>query len=71
MLEVKDQKDDDGALGILDVDFSVHTGFQLSTLTGPLCSEPVQGVCYIVQGVEIHQERSDSIDGKWNKTCKI
>ncbi|KAI9274374.1 P-loop containing nucleoside triphosphate hydrolase protein [Phascolomyces articulosus] len=62
VLEVKDQKDSEEALNILDVDFPIHTGFQLSTLTGPLCAEPVQGVCYIVQGVEIHQDESESID---------
>ena len=64
VLEVKDKKDNEEALSILDVDFPIHTGFQLSTLTGPLCAEPMQGVCYIVQGVEIHQEESYSIDGK-------
>ncbi|KAI8141466.1 P-loop containing nucleoside triphosphate hydrolase protein [Fennellomyces sp. T-0311] len=62
VLEVQQQKDSEDALGILDVDFPVHTGFQLSTLAGPLCAEPVQGVCYIVYGVDIHQEESDAAD---------
>ncbi|KAI9497888.1 P-loop containing nucleoside triphosphate hydrolase protein [Zychaea mexicana] len=62
VLEVQQQNDSEEALGILDVDFPVHTGFQLSTLAGPLCAEPVQGVCYIVHGLEIHQEESDSAD---------
>ncbi|KAI9005840.1 P-loop containing nucleoside triphosphate hydrolase protein [Phycomyces nitens] len=45
----------DAALSILDVDFHIHTGFQLSTLTGPLCAEPVTGVCYIVQDVVVNK----------------
>lgn len=67
VLEVADeQRNENEALGILDVDFHIHTGFQLSTLAGPLCAEPVQGVCYIVQGVEIRKEETDAQkkDGK-------
>lgn len=61
---------DTSALSILDVDFHIHTGFQLSTLTGPLCSEPVTGVCYIVEGVEVHPEElvaanGEAVDGKY------
>lgn len=52
VLEVSYEK---GSLGLLDLDFHIHTGFQLSTLAGPLCAEPVQGVCYIVENVEVHE----------------
>ena len=66
MLEVAaEQQNDSTSLGILDVDFPIHTGFQLSTLTGPLCAEPVQGVCYIVQGVDFHREETEGADGKY------
>ncbi|KAI8342188.1 hypothetical protein EDC96DRAFT_522340 [Choanephora cucurbitarum] len=51
-----DKSEDGNSLSILDVDFHIHTGFQLTTLTGPLCAEPMTGVCYIVQGVEFHTE---------------
>lgn len=65
VLEVAaEQQNDSTSLGILDVDFPIHTGFQLSTLTGPLCAEPVQGVCYIVQGVDFHREETEGADGK-------
>ncbi|KAI7883936.1 P-loop containing nucleoside triphosphate hydrolase protein [Lichtheimia hyalospora FSU 10163] len=63
VLEVAaEQQNDSTSLGILDVDFPIHTGFQLSTLTGPLCAEPVQGVCYIVQGVDFHREETEGAD---------
>ncbi|KAI8366598.1 P-loop containing nucleoside triphosphate hydrolase protein [Blakeslea trispora] len=52
------------SLSILDVDFHIHTGFQLTTLTGPLCAEPMTGVCYIVQGVEFHTEELTSMNGE-------
>ncbi|KAI9246612.1 P-loop containing nucleoside triphosphate hydrolase protein [Sporodiniella umbellata] len=52
--EVIKVEEDERVLSLLDVDFHIHTGFQLSTLTGPLCAEPMTGVCYIVQAVDIH-----------------
>ncbi|RCH99765.1 Cytoplasmic GTPase/eEF2-like protein (ribosomal bioproteinsis), partial [Rhizopus stolonifer] len=62
--EVIKVDDDNDALSILDVDFHIHTGFQLTTLTGPLCAEPMTGVCYIVQGVEFHPEELVSSNGE-------
>ncbi|KAG1565466.1 hypothetical protein G6F50_010047 [Rhizopus delemar] len=62
--EVIKVEENEKALSILDVDFHIHTGFQLSTLTGPLCAEPVTGVCYIVQAVDIHPDDSANGDGE-------
>ena len=39
-----------------DFDYSVMSGFQLATLTGPLCDEPLMGVCFIVEKWEILTE---------------
>ncbi|XP_060579204.1 elongation factor-like GTPase 1 [Ruditapes philippinarum] len=36
-----------------DYDYSVVSGFQLATLTGPLCDEPMRGVCFIMEKWEI------------------
>ncbi|KAL4228082.1 Elongation factor-like GTPase 1 [Mactra antiquata] len=38
---------------VRDYDYSVVAGFQLATLTGPLCDEPMRGVCFIVEKWEI------------------
>ena len=38
---------------VRDCDYSVIWGFQLATLTGPLCDEPLRGVCFIVEKWEI------------------
>jgi ribosome assembly protein 1 len=59
-----EQLDTIKALSILDVDFHIHTGFQLSTLTGPLCAEPMTGVCYIVQNVTINQQAMIGANGE-------
>lgn len=32
-----------------DYDSSVVNGFQLATLAGPMCEEPIKGVCFIVE----------------------
>ena len=38
---------------VRDCDYIVIWGFQLATLTGPLCDEPLRGVCFIVEKWEI------------------
>ncbi|GBE84885.1 Ribosome assembly protein [Sparassis crispa] len=37
-------------------DNSLEAGFQLATFQGPLCAEPVQGLAYFVESVEIDRE---------------
>ena len=41
---------------IRDFDNHIETGFQLATFQGPLCAEPVQGMAYFVQKVEVVKE---------------
>lgn len=38
-----------------DVDFTgyVETGFQLATFQGPLCAEPVEGMAYFLESIDI------------------
>ena len=40
---------------------SINTGFQVATVAGPLCAEPVVGVAYFV--TEIHIDKTHSMDG--------
>ncbi|KAL0573469.1 Cytoplasmic GTPase/eEF2-like protein (ribosomal biogenesis) [Marasmius crinis-equi] len=51
------ETDGDGDKGASDFDGHIETGFQLATFQGPLCAEPVEGLAYFVEGVEIDQER--------------
>ncbi|GLB38509.1 putative elongation factor G C-terminus [Lyophyllum shimeji] len=41
---------------VRDFDNHIETGFQLATFQGPLCAEPVEGMAYFVESVEIDRE---------------
>lgn len=36
-----------------DFDGHLETGFQLATAQGPLCAEPVEGLAYFIESLEI------------------
>lgn len=40
---------DHSAPSVRDCDSSVVNGFQLATLAGPVCDEPMMGVCFVVE----------------------
>ncbi|KAJ1909690.1 Cytoplasmic GTPase/eEF2-like protein (ribosomal biogenesis) [Tieghemiomyces parasiticus] len=73
-LEVQDNDDTDRAgsdtlqrstladLRIRDLEEAIATGFQLATLNGPLCAEPVVGMCYIVEDCRLLTDRGDGPD---------
>ncbi|KAJ7505490.1 P-loop containing nucleoside triphosphate hydrolase protein [Mycena galericulata] len=52
----KDKPVEDAENNVYDFDNNVETGFQLATFQGPLCAEPVEGMAYFVQSVEINRE---------------
>jgi ribosome assembly protein 1 len=39
-----------------EYDTSVVSGFQLATLSGPICEEPLMGVCFVLEGWEMETE---------------
>ncbi|KAH6912905.1 translation elongation factor 2 [Coprinopsis sp. MPI-PUGE-AT-0042] len=41
---------------IRDFDNHIETGFQLATFQGPLCAEPVEGLAYFVEQVDVDRE---------------
>lgn len=46
-----------------DFDHHVETGFQLATFQGPLCSEPVEGMAYFLESLEVAVEETKSETG--------
>ncbi|KAF5315116.1 hypothetical protein D9619_007031 [Psilocybe cf. subviscida] len=53
----KSDKDDKEVDRIIrDFDNHIETGFQLATFQGPLCAEPVEGLAYFVEQVEIDRD---------------
>lgn len=47
-----------------DFESSLETGFQVATLQGPLCAEPVQGMAYFVEKLDINEKATHEEDGK-------
>jgi ribosome assembly protein 1 len=47
-----------------DFDNHIETGFQLATFQGPLCAEPVVGMAYFVEQVDIDIKSIESEIGK-------
>ncbi|KAJ7288494.1 P-loop containing nucleoside triphosphate hydrolase protein [Mycena rebaudengoi] len=54
--KASDDPDHNSEKVIRDFDSNVETGFQLATFQGPLCAEPVEGMAYFVEKVEIDTE---------------
>ncbi|WVO16366.1 hypothetical protein L204_104041 [Cryptococcus depauperatus] len=44
---------------IKDYESSIEAGFQLSTFQGPLCAEPVVGMAFTIEDVEVNREALD------------
>lgn len=47
---------------VKDFDGSINSGFQIATNAGPLCAEPVMGVCYILEefSLQISEDINDA-----------
>jgi len=47
-----------------DFNGDVETGFQIATLHGPLCAEPMEGMAFFVERVEIDRGGISKEDGR-------
>jgi len=47
-----------------DFDGYVETGFQIATLHGPLCAEPIEGMAFFVERVDIDKGGMNNEDGR-------
>lgn len=56
---------------IRDLDNHIEAGFQFATFRGPLCAEPVEGMAYFVEQVEIDTKSLEREIGKsqGNQIC--
>lgn len=41
-------------MSMREFDDSIETAFQLATFKGPLCAEPMSGLCFSIERLEIH-----------------
>jgi translation elongation factor EF-G len=46
-----------------DFDHHVETGFQMATFQGPLCYEPVEGMVYFLESLEMVSDDTKSDTG--------
>jgi translation elongation factor EF-G len=49
-----------------EFDNNIETGFQLATYRGPLCAEPVIGMAYIVENIEIAKGDDGDDSREWS-----
>ena len=42
-----------------DFDNHIESGFQIATFQGPLCGEPVQGMAFFVEALQVDSARVD------------
>ncbi|NWH78235.1 EFL1 GTPase, partial [Piaya cayana] len=52
-----------------DFDNSIVSGFQLATLSGPMCEEPLMGVCFTVEKWEINKAGEMSTSSQDSEEC--
>uniref|UniRef100_A0A8C4DND8 Elongation factor-like 1 n=1 Tax=Dicentrarchus labrax TaxID=13489 RepID=A0A8C4DND8_DICLA len=61
-----DKAGEAGAAVIRDFDNSIVSGFQLATLSGPMCEEPLMGVCFSVERWDVQSsavpQHQDSLE---------
>lgn len=51
-----------------DFETSIEAGFGMATFQGPLCSEPVVGMAWVVESVEYHRPEEESDAGEPKQT---
>jgi ribosome assembly protein 1 len=59
----KSDKENTDKLSVKDFEGSINSGFQIATNSGPLCAEPMMGVCFILENFNINfdQENIDAL----------
>ncbi|PPR00443.1 hypothetical protein CVT24_004504 [Panaeolus cyanescens] len=56
---------------IRDFDTHIETGFQLATFQGPLCAEPMEGLAFFVEKVEVDSEVLEKEMAAQNRMSQI
>ncbi|KAH9819578.1 hypothetical protein DFH28DRAFT_924919 [Melampsora americana] len=66
-----DSKDESNSasINLREFDESIETAFQLTTLKGPLCAEPLSGMSFSIQSLELDTTKAsvESIRSRWSQ----
>ena len=55
----------DGSSRIVrDFESTLETGFQMATFQGPLCAEPIQGMAYFMEKLDVNEQAAHGEDGE-------
>lgn len=69
------EKDKSEGATMRDFDNSISSGFQLATLSGPMCEEPLMGVCFSVESWDMkipsQVVQKDSQDASVSQPCSV
>ncbi|WAQ84782.1 hypothetical protein PtA15_5A355 [Puccinia triticina] len=65
------ESDSTQLISIRDFDDSIETAFQLATFKGPLCAEPMSGMCFSIEALDIDSNdlpaSVETIRSKWSQ----
>ncbi|EGG07898.1 uncharacterized protein MELLADRAFT_35253, partial [Melampsora larici-populina 98AG31] len=64
-----DSKDETNpaSIDLREFDESIETAFQLTTLKGPLCAEPLSGMSFSIQNLELDRSKASVESSKWSQ----
>jgi ribosome assembly protein 1 len=58
----EDSKENSAQTSFTDFDESLESAFQLATQKGPMCAEPVYGMAFVVENVELKEMDGENIN---------
>lgn len=62
-IEKEEKNEIQNKISVKDFEGSINSGFQIATNSGPLCAEPMMGVCFILESFDINfdPDNTDSL----------
>lgn len=66
-----DETDNETEKVIRDFDNHIEAGFQLATFQGPLCAEPVEGMAFFLESLDIDRESLGKEIGQSSNPCGL
>jgi len=68
-VEPEERDNHDETHRMREFEHSIEAGFQMATFQGPLCSEPVEGICYFLENMTVDQVVIEQETGRFSQVC--
>ncbi len=62
--ESQESHPDSSSRLLRDFESNLETGFQVATFQGPLCAEPVQGMAFFAEKLDVNEQAAHEDDGE-------